>query len=429
MSRSNAFVLTILACASCVDIARSNPVDWVVDPLQSMLTLSIADQVIGGPLYTGPVAFRNQVGTSPAWTVGNQAAFGGLINSFYDESSQIIALNGSALWGQTSGNYRPDWPNFAGTYLTPATAPAVFGGKVQAVSGIDSLYFSMTNAQLNVLSGPEPLTGSSGSYSFDTSSMWAFWPSLRLHTDNVAGLLAFAQIWGDERGIPIGGVMGSSGPGSAQINPTSLTGFDREMTVSLPFSGILDFPFGTTNIDATLSFVAYANIAGPGSSQSNPILPAITPVPGDPWIFDGPSGNWFDPPVTSAFDFEMLGDSLFTSIAELPSGFDGPFTVSVGGIVLGSFLGGSSVVFADFENELGNLLIDGQGVLSFRISDIDPTVDLEDPTAFPVKLGFSTLYASFSMTPIPEPSSFLLAATCVLFLPVVARTSRRAVQR
>jgi hypothetical protein len=102
----------------------------------------------------------------------------------------------------------------------------------------------------------------------------------------------------------------------------------------------------------------------------------------------------------------MASDSLFTSILNLPGGFDSAFTVSVGDTVIGEFTGGDSVNFV-------SLL--GSGVKEFSITGLN--VDPTNPAVFPIKLDFDTDVASFDMytlgyqesdpKKVPEPSSVL----------------------
>ena len=108
-----------------------------------------------------------------------------------------------------------------------------------------------------------------------------------------------------------------------------------------------------------------------GFSPAFPVLPTI----GTGTFLNAQSGLWFDPPLTSGYDFEMMGSSLFTQILGFPAGVDGDnqFDVWVGASMVGTFGVGQSV---DFVSLLGG------GVASFRISGIDPQVDSGDPQAF-----------------------------------------------
>ncbi|MBL8851602.1 MAG: PEP-CTERM sorting domain-containing protein [Planctomycetaceae bacterium] len=125
----------------------------------------------------------------------------------------------------------------------------------------------------------------------------------------------------------------------------------------------------------------------------------------DTFIFENViSGGYFDPIAADRYDFQMLDGSLFTSIDELPSFLVNPVTVLSGTTVLGQYGAGESVDFS----ALG-------GVSSFSILGINPTVNGDDPLAFPIKLSFNNAIADFSMTPIssgvqpvPEPSSLAL---------------------
>lgn len=152
-------------------------------------------------------------------------------------------------------------------------------------------------------------------------------------------------------------------------------------------------------ISLGVAYDAQAVVLFGGNVETDPILP--DQIQDNALIFtDVISGLWYDPIATDGYEFEMLSDSLFTQIDALPSFLVNPVTVVAGETVLGQFNAGDSVDFSS----LG-------GVTSFRILGISPTVDGEDPLAFPIQLSFSSGIASFSMTPIavPEPSSMLLA--------------------
>jgi probable HAF family extracellular repeat protein len=139
--------------------------------------------------------------------------------------------------------------------------------------------------------------------------------------------------------------------------------------------------------------------------QQTPLLP--TQSEGD-WMnfYDVPTDRWFDPPATSGFTYQATGTSLFTSIVNFPCGVDpdNTFTVSVGDLFLGEFQAGQSL---DFVQLLG------QGVSQFTISGINADLDAQNPTAFPIQLGFNTPTASFGIKPIdnaasvPEPSTLI----------------------
>ncbi|MDY6802653.1 MAG: PEP-CTERM sorting domain-containing protein [Cyanobacteriota bacterium] len=149
---------------------------------------------------------------------------------------------------------------------------------------------------------------------------------------------------------------------------------------------------------------------GVGQCQTNPLMPDVVRDPkgeeGPIYEFINQAGRrWFDPPSATGFNFEMTGDSLFTEILSLPGGFDNPFTVSIGDIVVGEFTGGDSI---DFVSLLGT------GVKQFSVSGIN--VDPTDPTVFPIKLDFDTELASFNMQAIgyesdtekvPEPGTIV----------------------
>jgi hypothetical protein len=142
---------------------------------------------------------------------------------------------------------------------------------------------------------------------------------------------------------------------------------------------------------------------------ATPLLP--TSSTGGTFVFNAaPSRQWFDPPATDGYFYEMTGGSLFTSILGFPTGFTSPFEVYSGGSYLGSFSPGDTLSFS------------GGGVSSFTIKGIDPTVDSGDPLAFPLQLEFNTPTADFTMTALPPTtgtvpdsgtSAYLLAISLV----------------
>jgi hypothetical protein len=155
-----------------------------------------------------------------------------------------------------------------------------------------------------------------------------------------------------------------------------------------------------------------------GDSQFNPWMSNCPVQDGSIYTFcDVRSKQWYDPPTANGFDYKMNGDSLFTSILDLPSTFENPFTVSVGGIVLGQFSNGDEINFSKYAALLGNLLIDGLGVKEFSVRTSD-TIDPTNPLALPIKLAFNTETANFSLfaldpvddsnvEKVPEPATMM----------------------
>jgi hypothetical protein len=151
----------------------------------------------------------------------------------------------------------------------------------------------------------------------------------------------------------------------------------------------------------------------PGSSQGLPILPGGIAAG---WSFNSaPNGAWVDPPSASGYSFATTDGSLFNYILDFPTGFADRFTVSVGETTVGDFGPGDEVDF---------LTLLGHGVPSFTISGINPSVDPQDPLAFPVRLGFDRAFAGFTMTPVPEPSTFAMTSLAGLLLAAYAWRKR-----
>jgi|GEM_PF-2544128 len=160
-----------------------------------------------------------------------------------------------------------------------------------------------------------------------------------------------------------------------------------------------------------------------GTFQEEPILP--NSQESGQFIFRNTvTGRWLDPPTAYGFEYAMLSDSLFTQILGFPTGFSNPFTITVGNRVLGQFQPGDTVDF---------VALLGQGVSSFSLTGINPLVDPDNPTAFPLQLAFNTNTADLTMTAlsanqpesVPEPSTVLGS---LLFLGLGA-TAKRKLQK
>jgi hypothetical protein len=131
-----------------------------------------------------------------------------------------------------------------------------------------------------------------------------------------------------------------------------------------------------------------------GVTQNNPILPGK--ISEDWQIFSNVrNGMWVDPPTSYGFEFEAMGDSLFTAILDFPSDLDSDnlFTVTVEDKILGQFKPGESLDFVSLV---------GQGVSRFKITGIDPLSD-EKLTDFPIQLLFNKDTGSFRMKAFDEP--------------------------
>jgi hypothetical protein len=72
----------------------------------------------------------------------------------------------------------------------------------------------------------------------------------------------------------------------------------------------------------------------------------------------------------------------------------------------------------------GSMFLFPSPVPTFTVTGIFAPVDGENPLAFPTFLAFDQLTASFTQTPIPEPSTMVLAGMAAVGLFVIRR--RRA---
>jgi hypothetical protein len=145
-----------------------------------------------------------------------------------------------------------------------------------------------------------------------------------------------------------------------------------------------------------------------GDSQDNPVNPNPEQGPRGEWVFDdvtvpvADGGTWFDPPIADAYIYETTDGSKFIGVM-LP-GNTGPNAVpdSDGLFMVDDGFNPPVEVAAGTLHPLGD---GGAGVESFIVSGIDPTVNGDDPLAFPTFLQFDQTEVSFTQTGIPEPAT------------------------
>ncbi len=175
------------------------------------------------------------------------------------------------------------------------------------------------------------------------------------------------------------GVLESDSSGMGTMNSAGVGYFTSDVLIAV-------------SQETTLSLKGTMSAVGRGATQHYPTMPSGH-ARFDPW-----SGQWIDPPLADSFEFQMIGASLFTDILEFPTGIiatNKQFEVWVNHASIGSFSAGQGVNFV-------SLL--GAGVTNFVVSGINPSVDGENPEAFPINLAYDTPRASFTMTPIPVPN-------------------------
>jgi len=251
---------------------------------------------------------------------------------------------------------------------------------------------------------------------------------IHIEMDNVVDTLPLKQVWiqftyeETSAGTPPA-VMGIVGPDVTSFRRVSFFDYDplhrREHWLVTPnpdweFIDLFVVP-GTTTIDRILIDTLSTDFTGEGFSDEDPRLPDPEMVGGD-WVFsDVPGdGRWFDPIAATGYEYATDGLSDFTKVG-LPFGHGGPseqYTVT-------DAVNGTVVVGEGVTHQFPT------PVNQFTVTGIDPAVDGEDPSAFPTYLEFSQPSANFTMTPIPEPSTFLLAAAGLLGLVFYGRRRGR----
>lgn len=206
-----------------------------------------------------------------------------------------------------------------------------------------------------------------------------------------------------------GQVRDASGAVKAIVHATDgtygggMTGIGAALNSSVP-------PAQVTPILAGFDNVASVTVAA-GSSPTNPVLPANGSAP---WNFQNVPGDgrWFDPTPATGYIYETDGSSNFTAVM-LPVGYDldNVFTIDDGSGPV-SVTGGSLYIFPS-------------PVPAFVVTDIYLPVDGDNPLAFPTFLSFDQLQVSFTQTPIPEPSTMVLAALGAVGFVVASRRRGR----
>ncbi|MBX3421220.1 MAG: PEP-CTERM sorting domain-containing protein [Pirellulaceae bacterium] len=295
---------------------------------------------------------------------------------------------------------------------TPAPANAVLGG------GPNNSQAQATQSSFILLSGPSGFTAfGAGSARAFTGTATPFAPAAaqsNLSFDiNPTSITQVAYTY--ELGIapsPAGYVQyksefqigsfyvaqttpGTTGPqsGLLTLTPGAYTVGVNALVVSEPNSPTTLASAGQAVWDLTVQEWS-------GTTQNTAFQPTVI-SPGV-FQFQGlPGQRWFDPIATSGFEFTMDSPSTYFTQAGMPTG-------------LGDSNNNYLLSYMDGVNPIDVWLAPGAlhnfpgGIASFKVTDIFPTVDAENPLAFPIWLDFSEATADFTMSAIPEPASLAL---------------------
>ncbi len=196
----------------------------------------------------------------------------------------------------------------------------------------------------------------------------------------------------------------SSGSSSGYFEDVFLQGHEYRISFGAYGDQSNGFLFGTNRFDSW----AFTLLVGEGATQGSAAGPSGAPpapvpapdlgaiIPGDgfelvedePFFFDDvESGLWYDPVAATGFVYAMQDGALFTEVIDFADGFDRPFSVWAEGQHLGTFGEDDGMDF---------VALLGHGVSEFAVTGITPTVDGEDPFAFPIQLAFDTATADFA---------------------------------
>lgn len=325
---------------------------------------------------TTPIPANCEVVLEAAWVEirsGASAANGGATSD--DEGSVAQAGLGVSVAQGVSASY-------FGTLASAATSAVTSFDLLSTTFAVDFV----TN--LSTSAGVYPVAASNLSFfvDFRVEGQSENPPDLRL---DKSSLISTTQQYG---GVSPPGMSLTIARRDGPLAPGLLAPGSYRATV---YTALLDHRFadgGTTLYSAT-GLLQFASVSiAPGFNQANPILPQPS-NPGQFTFIGAPSGRWFDPPPVEGYTFQTTDGSMFTDILNFPSGFDSEFSIVVAGRVLGTFGAGDSVNFK-------SLL--GEDVSQFQILGISPTVDSQNPLAFPIQLAFTTPTASFTMSTVPS---------------------------
>lgn len=178
-------------------------------------------------------------------------------------------------------------------------------------------------------------------------------------------------------------------------------------------------PSGVAPRNGAFSSVGHWLVKGqisPGFAEATPLLPTSSMAATHSFMDQDGMGMWFDPVAAEGFTYATTDGSNFTTVG-LPVGTgdaDGMFSVS-------DAINGTTVLSA------GDIFDFPVAVDAFTITGIDPSVDGEDPIAFPTFLAFDMTSVSFTMTaiPVPEPGTLQLVLLGACFVGIRARPRPR----
>jgi len=243
-------------------------VTWDVDPAESYIRLTIADQTVPVP-DVGNVTFRiRDASNNSEWTDagGRRAALDGEIVTDYVDAASISFRGGAHnLYAVEAASLRPnpaDWDAATTNYTSARTALAALGGRVRAtlLFTFDTAFLAFRNVQLDITNAAPGAIGIADG---------AFGPKTTC--------IGIARAWADLDGLALPLGIGQPLPDilHAEMAPTIVTnaaggtvtvldGLNRKLTYAINLPDLaIDLDGTVVRGSAAGLVVAYATVPAP----------------------------------------------------------------------------------------------------------------------------------------------------------------------